>query len=157
MEDQRAADDLQVRSRGEAMSDLGVADVPRESGETEWAMFHTEVEGGRSAGAGARVTFQGRSGSSCPGEVRGATTLLREGRGGTEGLMGDSDNWVVLMAGDWGRVCRPMQKPPNDRAFEIVWRGCGRGGLSGASEIGRRKTGSGDSTGARIMSSPNSE
>lgn len=89
------------------MSDPGVVDVQREFGETEWPMFHAEVEGGRSAGA--RVTFQGNSGSSCPGgdgsrQVRGAAMLLREGRGGTEELMGDSDNWVVLMAGDWGRA-----------------------------------------------------
>lgn len=63
------------------MSDPGIANMLRESREAKSQMVHTEVEGGRSRG------------------------------GGTEGLNGDSDNWMSWIAEDLGRDWRPTQKP----------------------------------------------
>lgn len=81
MEGWTAANGLKVCGAGGATSDQGGAGLPSESGDAEWLMVHTEVEGGRS-----------------------------RGRGGTEELVGYSDDWMAGIAEDWGRDWRPTQK-----------------------------------------------
>lgn len=92
--------------------------------------------------AGGRVL-----GSLCPGgegsqQVPDGAMLLRRGRCGTEGLVGDSDYWMAQMAEDW---CRDW------RTKEVV----GEGGCTGLTRqvyglLVQAKV-------SRIISSPNTK
>lgn len=81
----------------------------------ECPMVHAGVKGGRSTAVGVMTMSRGETNapgaagrakrSSRPGrigsqQVLGVTTPLREGRGDTEGLMGDDEDWVAGLAED---------------------------------------------------------
>lgn len=49
------------------------------------------------------IVYLNHSGGDGSRQVCCGISLLRRGRGGAEGLKGDGDSWMALMAGDWGR------------------------------------------------------
>lgn len=86
VEGQKAVNDQQVRGKGVAKADLGAADVPREPGKAKCPMVTAGVEGGRSAGTGARAT--GRGGKTCSEAGGRATSSSRPGGDGSQQSQG---------------------------------------------------------------------
>lgn len=94
---------------------------PMAPGQAEWLMVTADIEGGRSIGVRAWTTDQGGAGrTKAEGRATGSSCPKRGGsqqvqcfdsplKGGTEGLIGCSDNWVVGMAGYRRRDCRDRQ------------------------------------------------
>lgn len=98
--------DLQARGDVMATSETGGSDDLRKPGGAEHSVVPAGTEGGRSEGGGVRVTGSEAMGSSHPGgagslQTRCGSMPLSAGCVGTEGLMGDSGDWVAGVVEGW--------------------------------------------------------